>query len=86
MALTPRVRALGEEAGVAVEEHNIWEDPDAAARVRSVADGNEVVPTVFLGDESLVNPKIGAVRALLAKSDPDLEAQERSVWQRLLGR
>jgi mycoredoxin len=30
-------------------EINIWEDPQAAARVRSVANGNETVPTVFVG-------------------------------------
>ena len=83
--LAPRLRALGEQAGVAIAEHNIWEEPDAAARVRSAAGGNETVPTVFIGDQSLVNPKIGAVRALLAKSDPSLEIPEPpSLWQRLL--
>ncbi|WP_028938157.1 glutaredoxin family protein [Pseudonocardia spinosispora] len=87
MSLTPRVRALAEQAGVSIVEHNIWEDQDAAARVRSAANGNETVPTVFIGEKSLVNPKIGAVKALLAESDPSLDLPaDRSLWQRLRGR
>ena len=35
---------------------NIWEDPEAAAFVRDHANGNEVVPTVKIGDVALVNP------------------------------
>lgn len=38
------------------EKRNIWDDDEAAAFVRSVADGNETVPTVTIGDVSLVNP------------------------------
>ncbi|KAF4408818.1 MULTISPECIES: glutaredoxin domain-containing protein [Streptomyces] len=39
-------------------ERNIWKDPDAAAFVRSVADGNETVPTVTVAGEAMVNPSI----------------------------
>lgn len=40
-------------------EVNIWKDPEAAAFVRSVADGNETVPTVSVaGKASLVNPSL----------------------------
>jgi mycoredoxin len=39
-----------------VDEINIWEDPDGAAFVRSVAGGNETVPTVRIGTRSVVNP------------------------------
>ena len=35
---------------------NIWDDPTAAAFVRSVADGNETVPTVVINGHPLVNP------------------------------
>jgi hypothetical protein len=35
---------------------NIWKDPEAAAFVRSVAGGNETVPTVILHGEAVVNP------------------------------
>jgi len=37
-------------------KHNIWDEPKAAAFVRSVADGNETVPTVVIGEQALVNP------------------------------
>lgn len=35
---------------------NIWRDPDAAAFVRSVAKGNETVPTVTVAGRPMVNP------------------------------
>ncbi len=43
---------------------NIWDDPAAAAFVRSVAGGNETVPTVVVGDVHLVNPSARRVRAV----------------------
>lgn len=42
--------------GVPFREINIWDDPKAAAAVRAVANGNETVPTVNIGDRWLVNP------------------------------
>jgi hypothetical protein len=39
-----------------VEEINIWEDQAGAAFVRSVTGGDETVPTVRIGTQSLVNP------------------------------
>jgi mycoredoxin len=46
---------------------DIRKDPGARALVRSVADGNETVPTVLVAGRALVNPSkrqlIGAVRA-----------------------
>lgn len=56
-------------AGVEFREVNIWEDPDAAAFVRSVARGNETVPTVTVGSVSLVNPSAREVAALLASAN-----------------
>ncbi|MCF3185247.1 NrdH-redoxin [Streptomyces polychromogenes] len=49
---------------------NIWRDPDAAAFVRGVNDGNETVPTVRVvspsGTESvLTNPSLAEVRQAL---------------------
>lgn len=35
---------------------DIWRDPEGAAAVRAVADGNETVPTVILAGEAHVNP------------------------------
>ncbi|WP_406456760.1 NrdH-redoxin [Streptomyces sp. NBC_00876] len=49
-------------------EVNIWRDPEAAAFVRSVADGNETVPTVTVAGKAMVNPSrrqvLEAVQAL----------------------
>jgi mycoredoxin len=44
------VRRLG------AEWVNIWVDDDAARYVRSVADGNETVPTVVIDGHAVVNP------------------------------
>ena len=45
---------------------NIWDDPAAAATVRSFARGNETVPTVVVGDVGLVNPDVRQILALVA--------------------
>jgi mycoredoxin len=50
--------------GVAFSEINIWDEPDAAAFVRSVANGNEIVPTITVGGTALVNPAASEVLAL----------------------
>ncbi len=44
---------------------NIWEDPEAAAFVRSVANGNETVPTVVIDGHAIVNPAPSLVVAAL---------------------
>ncbi|OJF10374.1 glutaredoxin-like protein [Couchioplanes caeruleus] len=50
--------------GLTFTEINIWTDPEAAAAVRSVADGNETVPTVHVAERWLVNPKAATVDQL----------------------
>lgn len=58
-------------------EIDIWKDPDAAAFVRSVANGNETVPTVVIGDAHMVNPSARRVRAIATAShDPAPPAGE----------
>jgi mycoredoxin len=47
---------------------DIWQDAEAAALVRSVNDGNELVPTVRIGETFLSNPSVRQVRAALAAS------------------
>lgn len=47
---------------------NIWKDPDAAAFVRSVADGNETVPTVVMDGKAHVNPSPRKVAAAIRRS------------------
>ncbi|MCB0997683.1 MAG: hypothetical protein KDB40_00170 [Acidimicrobiales bacterium] len=42
---------------------NIWDDEQAAATVRSIARGNETVPTVTVGDVGLVNPSVKEILA-----------------------
>lgn len=59
-----------ENIDIPIEKHNIWEDPDAAAFVRSVANGNETVPTVRVGDEFMVNPSAKDVAAAVLRVDP----------------
>lgn len=50
---------------LSVDQVNIWADPDAAAFVRSVADGNETVPTVVVDGHPIVNPAPSQVVAAL---------------------
>jgi mycoredoxin len=52
-------------AGLAYEERDIWQDRAAAAAVRAVADGNETVPTINIGDVWLVNPSIDEIQDVL---------------------
>lgn len=49
---------------------NIWRDPEAAAAVRAVNDGNETVPTVLLAGRHHTNPDPARLRARLGDLDP----------------
>ena len=55
-----------------MRERNIWENDDDAAIVRSLADGNETVPTVIVGPVGLINPTVKHVKAALAEHAPHL--------------
>jgi mycoredoxin len=73
-------------ARVTVPEVNIWEEPAGAAVVREITSGNETVPTLVVGDWSLVNPSTrSAVEAIRAYA-PELigPVPERGFrrWQR----
>lgn len=83
-----------ERHGLEFARVDIWEDPDAAAFVRSVADGNEVVPTVRIGEVAMVNPSaldvLHEVREQMPERLPDgLELPEPGgvgrTLRRLLG-
>jgi mycoredoxin len=54
-----------EREGLEHQRVNIWDDPEAAATVRSIANGNETVPTVLIGDRGLVNPNVREILAHL---------------------
>jgi mycoredoxin len=60
-----RLRAKLRLARIPYTPVNIWEDAEAAAVVRSVNDGDEIVPTVRIGDTFLSNPSLRQVRDAL---------------------
>ncbi|OQO92970.1 glutaredoxin domain-containing protein [Saccharomonospora piscinae] len=60
------------ESGLPVREVNIWEDSDAAARVRAATGGDEIVPTVFLGERALVNPSMAELTDVVREEAPGL--------------
>lgn len=64
------LRAGLRKHGVRFDEVNIWEDEQAAATVRSLAAGNETVPTVVIGSWSAVNPSAEAVREAASEHAP----------------
>ena len=64
-------------AGLVTAEVNIWTDPEAAAIVRSIAGGNETVPTVVVAGTGLVNPKVRTVLDAVHALAPDLVANTR---------
>lgn len=51
-----RLRARLGRAGRRATWVNIWQDPEAAAFVRSVNDGDETVPTVVIDGRPVTNP------------------------------
>lgn len=66
---------------------------EAAARVRSVARGNETVPTVFVGEVGLVNPRWGHLLETISGEAPHLLPEgvvvpppRRGILERILGR
>lgn len=61
-----------DRAQISYETANIWEDLAAAAAVRSIANGNETVPTVTLGEAGMVNPDLHEIMAAAAELAPHL--------------
>lgn len=55
-----------EERGVEYSSVDIWEDRDRAELVRAATGGDEIVPTVQVGEAFLVNPSIDEVLELAA--------------------
>ncbi len=64
-------------AGLPTAEVNIWADPEAAGIVRSIAGGNETVPTVVVAGTGLVNPKVRTVLDAVHAVAPELAANTR---------
>jgi mycoredoxin len=76
------LRAGLRRSGLAFQEINIWDDSDAAAFVRSVADGNETVPTVVVGDMHMVNPSARRVRAVAVQASGPPPSKRRPWFRR----
>ncbi len=79
-----------DRAGIETIDHNIWDDPEAAATVRLHASGNETVPTVVIGDVGMVNPNAKQVAHHLEHFAPHLlpegyEPPQPGLLGRLLG-
>ena len=58
--------------GLPLHKLNIWDDQRNAAVVRGVTGGNETVPTVVVGDESMVNPSPDEVVEAVRRHAPHL--------------
>jgi hypothetical protein len=54
---------------------NIWRDREAAAFVRSVADGNETVPTATVAGKVMVNPSKSQLIEAVETYAPHLQAK-----------
>lgn len=65
------LRAGLRRADMTFREINIWLHPDTAAFVRSVANGNETVPTVTVGEVRMINPSARQVRELASSRQPE---------------
>ena len=62
-----RLKGQMEREGIAYTEVNIEDEPDAAAFVMQVNNGNQTVPTVLFPDGSAAtNPSLAEVKARLA--------------------
>jgi mycoredoxin len=59
-----------ERSGLRLDRVDIRQDEDGAAFVRSVARGNETVPTVSVGDVALVNPSAPDVLRAVGEEAP----------------
>ncbi len=70
-------------ARLPVSWHNIWADPQHAAFVRSVADGNETVPTVVLDGAPYVNPAPRQLLGMIDRTHPEWERLPswRAAWR-----
>ena len=69
----PRLAKLG----IPVREINIWEDPSAAAVVRSLSGGFESVPTVVVAGLAMVEPPVSEVIKAIQARAPHLLGPRR---------
>lgn len=53
---------------IAFRQVDVWQDPAASDLVKSVNDGDELVPTVEVGGRYLSNPSVREVREAMASA------------------
>jgi mycoredoxin len=64
-----RLKLQMDQAGIAYDEVDIEQDPEAAAYVQSVNGGNQTVPTVRFPDgTAMTNPPFAVVQAKVAEA------------------
>ncbi|MEO6629027.1 MAG: glutaredoxin domain-containing protein [Aquihabitans sp.] len=68
------------DAGITASWLNIHQDPAAATWVRSVAGGNETVPTIAYGDRVIVAPRPDRIVEDLRLANPDLPIRPYRAW------
>ncbi len=64
-----------EQAQVAARWHDIWQSDVDRARVVAATGGDETVPTVFIGNTALVNPRFPELLDAIQRQAPHLAAQ-----------
>lgn len=57
---------------IPLDKKNIWDDPAHAETVRTLAGGNETVPTLVIGETALVNPSAKQVLQAMSNEVPHL--------------
>ncbi len=67
------LRTQLDRLGVAYQAVNVWDDAEASAAVRRANGGNELVPTVKVGDACLSNPTVTQVLTEMHRVDPDTD-------------
>ncbi|MFC1417714.1 glutaredoxin domain-containing protein [Streptacidiphilus cavernicola] len=80
-----RLRRALRGRGLAFTETDIWSNPQAAAFVRSAANGNETVPTPTVAGHTMVNPSAAEALAAVRDHAPQLLPAARAPvrWRRL---
>lgn len=74
------------KANVPLNKLNIWDDPANADFVRSIANGNETVPTVVVNGKTMINPRAREVIDLVFPDGTSSEPSEpRGLLRRLVG-
>ncbi len=70
------LRGQLDNLGLGYHAVNVWDDAEASAAVRRANGGNELVPTVKVGDAYLGNPTVAQVLTEIHRVDPDADVPQ----------